>query len=111
METENTLLHTDLLESSLRLKPYEAQRYRKRALWVSWISIIVTLILAVAAFSEYFILATYKLYTELFNNIYYSRFSTTCNFYVFAILEIKKKMEAQTNTVCFYDRNCRTIIC
>ncbi|KAG5283231.1 hypothetical protein AALO_G00039830 [Alosa alosa] len=41
----------DLLESSLRLKPYEAQRYRKRALWVSWISIIVTLILAVAAFT------------------------------------------------------------
>ncbi|XP_012681987.1 transmembrane protein 163 [Clupea harengus] len=41
----------DLLESSLRLKPYEAQKYRKRALWVSWISIIITLILAVAAFT------------------------------------------------------------
>ncbi|KAF6733002.1 Transmembrane protein 163 [Oryzias melastigma] len=39
-----------LLESSLRLKPHEAQDYRKKALWVSWISIVVTLILAVAAF-------------------------------------------------------------
>ena len=53
-------LLTDLLESSLRLKPYEAQKYRKRALWVSWISIIITLILAVAAFSEYF---TYIIFT------------------------------------------------
>uniref|UniRef100_A0A4W5L853 Transmembrane protein 163 n=1 Tax=Hucho hucho TaxID=62062 RepID=A0A4W5L853_9TELE len=42
-----------LLESSMRLKPHEAQNYRKKALWVSWISIVVTLILAVAAFSEY----------------------------------------------------------
>eukprot|EP00064_Thunnus_orientalis_P008377 superscaffoldBa00000992_g8400 len=40
-----------LLESSMRLKPHEAQNYRKKALWVSWISIVVTLILAVAAFS------------------------------------------------------------
>ncbi|GAA6095792.1 transmembrane protein 163a [Tachysurus ichikawai] len=39
-----------LLESSMRLKPHEAQNYRKKALWVSWISIVVTLILAVAAF-------------------------------------------------------------
>ncbi|KAL7866099.1 hypothetical protein SRHO_G00113460 [Serrasalmus rhombeus] len=41
-----------LLESSMRLKPHEAQSYRKKALWVSWISIVVTLILAVAAFSK-----------------------------------------------------------
>ncbi|KAK3509870.1 hypothetical protein QTP70_018489 [Hemibagrus guttatus] len=40
----------DLLESSLRLKPHEAQSYRKKALWVSWVSIVVTLILAIAAF-------------------------------------------------------------
>ncbi|XP_038550433.1 transmembrane protein 163-like, partial [Micropterus salmoides] len=39
-----------LLESSMRLKPHEAQSYRKKALWVSWVSIVVTLILAVAAF-------------------------------------------------------------
>ncbi|GAA6095018.1 transmembrane protein 163 [Tachysurus ichikawai] len=42
----------DLLESSLRLKPHEAQSYRKKALWVSWVSIVVTLILAIAAFSK-----------------------------------------------------------
>ncbi|MCI4378090.1 hypothetical protein PGIGA_G00211840 [Pangasianodon gigas] len=41
-----------LLESSMRLKPHEAQSYRKKALWVSWLSIVVTLILAVAAFSK-----------------------------------------------------------
>uniref|UniRef100_H0ZN89 Transmembrane protein 163 n=3 Tax=Passeriformes TaxID=9126 RepID=H0ZN89_TAEGU len=41
-----------LLESSTRLKPHEAQSYRKKALWVSWVSIIVTLALAVAAFSD-----------------------------------------------------------
>ncbi|XP_076877973.1 transmembrane protein 163b [Brachyhypopomus gauderio] len=41
----------DLLESSLRLKPHEAQSYRKKALWVSWVSIVVTLILAIAAFT------------------------------------------------------------
>ncbi|XP_069880277.1 transmembrane protein 163 isoform X1 [Dipodomys merriami] len=40
-----------LLESSTRLKPHEAQNYRKKALWVSWLSIIVTLALAVAAFT------------------------------------------------------------
>ncbi|XP_053327873.1 transmembrane protein 163 [Spea bombifrons] len=40
-----------LLESSTRLKPHEAQDYRKKALWVSWISIGVTLVLAVAAFT------------------------------------------------------------
>ncbi|XP_061782291.1 transmembrane protein 163a-like [Nerophis lumbriciformis] len=43
-----------LLESSLRLKPHEAQNYRKKALWVSWISIVVTLILAVTAFTVSF---------------------------------------------------------
>lgn len=37
----------------MRLKPHEAQSYRKKALWVSWVSIVVTLILAVAAFSKY----------------------------------------------------------
>ncbi|KAI3355887.1 hypothetical protein L3Q82_004437 [Scortum barcoo] len=41
-----------LLESSMRLKPHEAQSYRKKALWVSWVSIVVTLILAVAAFKD-----------------------------------------------------------
>ncbi|XP_051979851.1 transmembrane protein 163-like [Xyrauchen texanus] len=40
-----------LLESSMRLKPHEAQSYRKKALWVSWISIVVTIILAIAAFT------------------------------------------------------------
>ncbi|MGH0146572.1 UNVERIFIED_CONTAM: hypothetical protein FKN15_008372 [Acipenser sinensis] len=39
-----------LLESSTRLKPHEAQSYRKKALWVSWASILVTIALAVAAF-------------------------------------------------------------
>ncbi|KAL7385033.1 hypothetical protein ABVT39_014019 [Epinephelus coioides] len=43
-----------LLESSMRLKPHEAQSYRKKALWVSWVSIVVTLILAVAAFTVSF---------------------------------------------------------
>uniref|UniRef100_A0A3B5M750 Transmembrane protein 163a n=1 Tax=Xiphophorus couchianus TaxID=32473 RepID=A0A3B5M750_9TELE len=45
-------LFAGLLESSMRLKPQEAQNYRKKALWVSWVSIVVTLILAVAAFSK-----------------------------------------------------------
>ncbi|XP_034549739.1 transmembrane protein 163-like [Notolabrus celidotus] len=43
-----------LLESSMRLKPHEAQSYRKKALWVSWVSIVITLILAVAAFTVSF---------------------------------------------------------
>ncbi|KAK5890701.1 hypothetical protein CesoFtcFv8_014195 [Champsocephalus esox] len=43
-----------LLESSMRLKPHEAQSYRKKALWVSWVSIVVTLIMAVAAFTVSF---------------------------------------------------------
>lgn len=49
----SSLFLSGLLESSTRLKPHEAQNYRKKALWVSWFSIIVTLALAVAAFSEY----------------------------------------------------------
>ncbi|XP_069472670.1 transmembrane protein 163 [Ambystoma mexicanum] len=40
-----------LLESSTKLNPHEAQSYRKKALWVSWVSIAVTLVLAVAAFT------------------------------------------------------------
>ncbi|XP_077406872.1 transmembrane protein 163a [Vanacampus margaritifer] len=40
-----------LLESSMRLKPHEAQSYRKKALWVSWASIGATIILAIAAFT------------------------------------------------------------
>lgn len=46
------LLSAGLLESSMRLKPHEAQSYRKKALWVSWASIMVTIVLAIAAFSE-----------------------------------------------------------
>ncbi|XP_043929595.1 transmembrane protein 163 [Protopterus annectens] len=40
-----------LLESSMKLKPHEAQNYRKKAIWISWISILVTLILAIASFT------------------------------------------------------------
>ncbi|XP_047211371.1 transmembrane protein 163-like [Girardinichthys multiradiatus] len=40
-----------LLESSMRLKPQEAQSYRKKAIWVSWVSIVATIILAIAAFT------------------------------------------------------------
>ncbi|XP_078085288.1 transmembrane protein 163a [Mustelus asterias] len=40
-----------LLESSQKLKPHEAQSYRKKALWVSWVSIVITLSLAVVAFT------------------------------------------------------------
>ncbi|XP_075950440.1 transmembrane protein 163a [Anarhichas minor] len=40
-----------LLESSMRLKPHEAQSYRKKALWVSWVSIVITLMLAIVAFA------------------------------------------------------------
>uniref|UniRef100_A0A3B4FS16 Transmembrane protein 163-like n=1 Tax=Pundamilia nyererei TaxID=303518 RepID=A0A3B4FS16_9CICH len=50
--TEFMCLTAGLLESSMRLKPHEAQNYRKKALWVSWLSIVVTLILAVAAFKN-----------------------------------------------------------
>uniref|UniRef100_A0A8C6SDS4 Transmembrane protein 163b n=1 Tax=Neogobius melanostomus TaxID=47308 RepID=A0A8C6SDS4_9GOBI len=44
-------LFAGLLESSMRLKPHEAQSYRKKALWVSWVSILITIILAIAAFT------------------------------------------------------------
>ncbi|XP_061413705.1 transmembrane protein 163 isoform X1 [Lethenteron reissneri] len=44
-------LQTGLLESSQRLKPQEAQNYRRKALVVSWLSIFITLALAVAAFT------------------------------------------------------------
>lgn len=54
MEQQMKMGETDdngLLESSMRLKPHEAQSYRKKALWVSWVSIVVTMILAIAAFT------------------------------------------------------------
>lgn len=51
--TQCVCLTAGLLESSMRLKPHEAQSYRKKVLWVSWFSIVVTLILAVAAFSKF----------------------------------------------------------
>ncbi|TRY59296.1 hypothetical protein DNTS_016371 [Danionella cerebrum] len=54
MKITDSVEDRDLLESSMRLKPHEAQSYRKKALWVSWISIVVTLILAVAAFTVSF---------------------------------------------------------
>ncbi|XP_062862500.1 transmembrane protein 163a [Trichomycterus rosablanca] len=54
MNITDTVEGQGLLESSMRLKPHEAQSYRKKALWVSWISIVVTLILAVAAFTVSF---------------------------------------------------------
>ncbi|XP_056286917.1 transmembrane protein 163-like isoform X5 [Pseudoliparis swirei] len=40
-----------LLESSMRLKPHEAQSYRKKVLWVSWVSIVITTLMAIAAFT------------------------------------------------------------
>lgn len=43
----------------MRLKPHEAQSYRKKALWVSWISIVITLILAIAAFGKLHLFLTY----------------------------------------------------
>ena len=42
-----------LLESNTQLKPHKAQNYRKKALWVSWFSIIITLALVVAAFKRW----------------------------------------------------------
>ncbi|CAI5656870.1 transmembrane protein 163a [Oreochromis niloticus] len=54
MKITDTVEGEGLLESSMRLKPHEAQNYRKKALWVSWLSIVVTLILAVAAFTVSF---------------------------------------------------------
>ncbi|GCC31104.1 transmembrane protein 163a-like isoform X2 [Chiloscyllium punctatum] len=47
----DTVENRGLLESSQKLKPHEAQSYRKKALWVSWISILITLSLAVVAFT------------------------------------------------------------
>ncbi|KAJ4924046.1 hypothetical protein JOQ06_000288 [Pogonophryne albipinna] len=52
MKITDSLDDGGLLESSMRLKPHEAQSYRKKALWVSWVSIVITLILAVVSFSE-----------------------------------------------------------
>lgn len=63
--TEFVCLPAGLLESSMRLKPHEAQSYRKKALWVSWVSIVVTLILAVAAFSKNFKYSFIDMYTAL----------------------------------------------
>uniref|UniRef100_A0A3B5MIA2 Transmembrane protein 163a n=1 Tax=Xiphophorus couchianus TaxID=32473 RepID=A0A3B5MIA2_9TELE len=61
-------LFAGLLESSMRLKPQEAQNYRKKALWVSWVSIVVTLILAVAAFSKHLKQMSFKsLVREIFS--------------------------------------------
>ncbi|XP_028837672.1 transmembrane protein 163 isoform X1 [Denticeps clupeoides] len=51
MKISDSVEDKGLLESSMRLKPHEAQSYRKKALWVSWLSIVVTLILAIAAFT------------------------------------------------------------
>ncbi|XP_078259548.1 transmembrane protein 163a [Rhinoraja longicauda] len=50
-QSGNMVENRGLLESSQKLKPHEAQRYRKKALWVSCVSIVVTLSLAVAAFT------------------------------------------------------------
>ncbi|KAL6086778.1 hypothetical protein STEG23_017856 [Scotinomys teguina] len=58
-----------LLESSTRLKPHEAQNYRKKALWVSWFSIIVTLALAVAAFKRRGMRKKWREITESFTLI------------------------------------------
>uniref|UniRef100_A0A8C7YU95 Transmembrane protein 163b n=1 Tax=Oryzias sinensis TaxID=183150 RepID=A0A8C7YU95_9TELE len=52
MKITDSIEDRGLLESSVRLKPHEAQSFRKKALWVSWASIVATIILAVAAFSE-----------------------------------------------------------
>ncbi|XP_034042078.1 transmembrane protein 163a [Thalassophryne amazonica] len=54
MKITDTVDGEGLLQSSMRLKPHEAQSYRKKALWVSWISIVVTVILAIAAFTVSF---------------------------------------------------------
>ncbi|XP_061841407.1 transmembrane protein 163a [Nerophis lumbriciformis] len=51
MRITDSIEDAGLLESSMRLKPHEAQSYRKKALWVSWASIGVTIILAIAAFT------------------------------------------------------------
>ncbi|KAG7241072.1 hypothetical protein INR49_026103 [Caranx melampygus] len=51
MKITDSIDDRGLLESSMRLKPHEAQSYRKKALWVSWVSILVTIVLAIAAFT------------------------------------------------------------
>ncbi|XP_043965917.1 transmembrane protein 163-like isoform X2 [Gambusia affinis] len=51
MKITESIEDRGLLESSMRLKPHEAQSYRKKALWVSWASIVATIILAIAAFT------------------------------------------------------------
>ncbi|XP_021176773.1 transmembrane protein 163 [Fundulus heteroclitus] len=51
MKITESIEDQGLLESSMRLKPHEAQSYRKKALWVSWASIVATIILAIAAFT------------------------------------------------------------
>ncbi|XP_061419381.1 transmembrane protein 163a-like [Lethenteron reissneri] len=51
MENAQTWDQKGLLESSKRLKPHEAQSLRKKALWVSWTSIAVTIILSIFAFT------------------------------------------------------------
>ncbi|GLD64819.1 transmembrane protein 163-like protein [Lates japonicus] len=51
MKITDSIDDRGLLESSMRLKPHEAQSYRKKALWVSWVSIVVTIALAIAAFT------------------------------------------------------------
>ncbi|XP_034031657.1 transmembrane protein 163-like [Thalassophryne amazonica] len=51
MKITDSIEDRGLLESSMRLKPHEAQSYRKKALWVSWASIVVTIILAIAGFT------------------------------------------------------------
>ncbi|XP_075872202.1 transmembrane protein 163a isoform X2 [Nelusetta ayraudi] len=51
MKITDSIEDGGLLESSMRLKPHEAQSYRKKALWVSWVSIAVTIILAIVAFT------------------------------------------------------------
>lgn len=54
MKITDSIEDSGLLESSMRLKPHEAQSYRKKALWVSWASILITIILAIAAFTVSF---------------------------------------------------------
>ncbi|CAJ1087047.1 transmembrane protein 163-like [Xyrichtys novacula] len=51
MKITDSLEDGGLLESSMRLKPHEAQSYRKKALWVSWFSIAITMVLAIVAFT------------------------------------------------------------
>ncbi|KAM9327535.1 transmembrane protein 163a [Pholidichthys leucotaenia] len=51
MKITDSIEDQGLLESSMRLKPHEAQSYRKKALWVSWTSIVVTIVLAITAFT------------------------------------------------------------